>query len=74
MSDIYTENLELKQKNEELIAELDALKNKIKTSYSNHPSKNKNYYEKNKDALLEKQRKKYHEKKVQEKLLNEKKD
>jgi hypothetical protein len=33
-------------------------------SYTNRPSKNKNYYEKNKQILLEKKKQKYQENKL----------
>lgn len=49
------ENLKLK--------EIQKLKEKLQ-SYTNRPSKNKNYYEKHKDVILEKRKQKYQENKV----------
>ena len=49
---------------EEIIAlklEIQNLKEQLK-KYTNRPSKNKNYYERNKQDILEKQRIKYHNK------------
>ena len=41
-----------KEKNEELLARL--------KTYTNRPSKNKNYYERHKGGILEKKKQKYH--------------
>lgn len=57
--------LELQKKNEELILELNDLKTKMK-NYTN-PKRQEKYYENNREVLLEKQRKKYHDKKLKEK-------
>lgn len=63
---------ELKKENEELKIQLnlineenEELKVRLK-SYTNRPSKNKNYYERHKEILLEKKKKKYEEAKLKE--------
>lgn len=49
--------------------EIEELRVRLK-SYTNRPSKNKNYYERHKEVLLEKKKKKYGDK-LKEELIKE---
>lgn len=50
----------------ELNLEIQDLKEQLK-KYTNRPSKNKNYYERHKEEILEKQKTKYHDNKLKNK-------
>lgn len=50
----------------ELKLEIQDLKEQLK-KYTNRPSKNKKYYERHKEEILEKQRIKYHDNKLKNK-------
>lgn len=60
LDEVKNELENVKAKNEELITRLN--------SYTNRPSKNKNYYERHKAVLLEKKKQKYQEAKLKEEL------
>lgn len=65
LENIKKENEELKEQLNLVKQENEDLKVKLK-SYTNRPSKNKNYYERHKEVLLEKKRLKYEETKLKE--------
>lgn len=60
LEDVKSELDLVKARNEDLLARLN--------SYTNRPSKNKNYYERHKVVLLEKKKQKYQEAKLKEEL------
>lgn len=58
VEELKIKNNNLQQENEELIIKL--------KSYTNRPSKNKNYYERHKEVILERKKQKYEEAKLKD--------